>query len=95
MIKKLTESEQNKRKENLKFEYSAKGIKTCEIKLPICMYNNFLAFAHKEKRWKYIKRPKDLWTFKETILACQPCHDILEPNKNLTDAYFKKLRNNG
>lgn len=91
---KLTNAQQEVRRKNLKIEYQEKGIITCELKLAGCWKDNALSFAHKDKRWKYIRRPLELWTFKETILACVPCHQIIEGNRELTEKFFKRLRNN-
>lgn len=78
----------------LKKIYVEKGILTCELKLSGCWKDNALGFAHREKRWKYIKNPEKLSEFKETLLACNPCHDKIEHNKNLTEEFFKRLRKN-
>ena len=81
-------------RKKLKQEYLDRGIIECEVNLQGCYRNNFLSFAHKDKRIKYLKRPNDLWTFKETIIACIPCHQIIEYDRELTLSLFKKLRNN-
>ena len=101
MVKKLTKEEQEKRRKELKEFYFEKGITSCELRLPPtpryperCWKDNALSFAHKEKRWKYIRRPEELWTFKETVLACIPCHQRIENDRLLTLVVFKKLRNN-
>lgn len=97
---KLTPYQQDERKKKLKQEYMEKGITTCELRLPPtendtsrCWKDTALAFAHKEKRWKYLKDPESLWTFKETVLACNACHQKIENDRLLTLQVFKKLRN--
>lgn len=101
MIEKLTNAQQDQRRKKLKQEYFERGITKCELNLPPipqypeqCWRNTALGFAHKEKRWKYIKRPLDLWTFKETVLSCNPCHMKIEQDRLLTLRIFEKLRDN-
>lgn len=101
MIKRLTNEEQEKRRQKLKQLYYSKGITQCELRLKPterypdhCWRYSALGFAHKSKRWKYIKRPEELWTFKETVLACVICHEKIEHDILLTTQIFKKLRNN-
>ncbi len=81
-----------KHRENLKKEYYDKGITTCELRLPGCWINNALGFAHKHKRSWYLDCPDLLGSFNETLLACNPCHSIIENNKELTEKMFAKLR---
>lgn len=51
------------------------GITTCEIIVPnYCKRGLFLGFAHTKKR-RDIITPEDL---RRVVLACQPCHDIVE-----------------
>lgn len=78
----------------LKQIYLEKGITKCELKFEGCMYNWGLGFAHKEKRWKYIKTPEKLSDFNETILACTMCHNRIENDKKLTNDVFAKLLSN-
>ncbi len=94
MIKKLTQKEQDNRKLSLKALYFEKGIKTCEIRLPDCAVNWALGFVHKDKRIEYVRRPEELWTFKETLLGCTSCHQLIEGRRDLTNAFFRKLRAN-
>lgn len=75
-----------KSRAKLEVIYQEKGITTCELRLPGCWYNNALYFAHKEKRIDASH------TFKETILACNPCHQQIEYDRELTERMFKKLR---
>lgn len=84
----------------LKWIYNDYGISRCELgkllKNDECTPNNFLGFAHKEKRIFY--RVKDniplLASFKHTVLACQSCHEIIETDKKKTSEVFAKLRPN-
>jgi len=78
----------------LKQKYTERGTKSCEIRLPGCMPNFALSFAHKHKRLWYYSRPELLSSIKETLIACPNCHDEIEDNKKLTEEVFKKLRNN-
>ena len=101
IIKKISDAEQWKRREELKQLYFEKGIVQCELRLPPmsghpekCWRTNGLTFAHKEKRLHYKTRPEDLWTFKETVLACISCHAKVEQDRLLTLRVFKKLRDN-
>ena len=98
---KLSNKQQEQRRKKLKEFYFIKGITSCELRLPPnmrepgrCWRDTALGFAHKEKRWKYIKRPEDLWTFKETILVCTSCHMKIENDRLLTIRLFAKLRDN-
>ena len=60
-------------REELKKEFEEMGITECEIRLKGCRKNNFLSFAHIDKRKNLSK--EDL---KEVVLACVPCHNIVE-----------------
>ena len=77
-----------KAREKLKKIYFNKGITVCEIKTPVCWRNNTLAFAHRYKR----NDPRCRHTFKQTLLACTPCHMKIENDRELTDSLFKALR---
>ena len=77
----------------LKEIYIEKGIDKCELRLSGCWIFTTLGFAHKEKRWKYIKNPEGLSDFNETLLACTNCHQKIEGDRELTEYYFKRLRN--
>lgn len=82
----------NKDRAKLKVEYEERGITTCEIRLPGCAVNNFLSFAHRNKRVFYNTHPELLGDFSETLLSCIPCHQKLEVSRELTNEYFNKLR---
>lgn len=58
---------------DLKVEFAAIGITTCELHYEGCWIDNALGFAHAAKRRKLSK--EDL---AHVILACNPCHDRLE-----------------
>lgn len=75
-------------RKKLKSEYERKGITTCELRLLGCWYNNALSFAHRYKR----SDPRCKHTFKQTILACVPCHQQIEYNRELTEKVFTRLR---
>ena len=76
----------------LKQIYSAKGIKACEIGLEDCLKTWTLAFAHKNPRSWYYKRPELLSGFNQTLLACVSCHQKIDDKKKLKAAIFNKLR---
>jgi hypothetical protein len=77
-------------KEKLIQEYKDKEIYSCELRLSGCN-NLFTTFAHRHKRREY-RGTNLLWTFNQTILACQNCHTKIEYNRNLSDEMFNKLR---
>ena len=58
----------------LKREYEAMGITSCELRYDGCRVDDMLSFAHGRKRRKLIG--DELTSL--TILACQPCHDRIE-----------------
>lgn len=68
--------------------YLEKGIVYCELKLEGCWGMTALHFAHRYKR----NDPRCEHTFKGTLLACNPCHDKIEYDRELTEKMFKKLR---
>ena len=76
----------------LKEIYEDKGIKYCELRLKGCWISNGLSFAHKHKRFWYYSKPHLLGSFKQTLLACPVCHNLIENNKELTLKMFKQLR---
>ncbi len=87
--KRINKTEEwRKAREQLKVEYEEKGIVRCEVGLVGCTKDNYLSFAHHYKR----NDPRCEHTFKGTILACIPCHQRLEKDRELTDYYFTKLR---
>jgi hypothetical protein len=86
MGSKTKEWERERRK--LKKEYEKRGIVLCELRFDGCYRNNMLSFAHRYKRGD----PRCEHTFKGTVLACIPCHQVIEYNKELTEEVFKKLR---
>lgn len=79
----------------LKEEFEIRGIMRCEVALPGCFRDNFLSFAHLHKRDWYKTRGNEelLGSFDQVLLACIPCHNKLEDDKELTKKYFDKLRN--
>lgn len=76
----------------LKKLYEATDIRSCELRLCGCTGNYMLSYAHRHKRIFYYSKPELLWDFKQSVLACQNCHQIIEKNKNLTEEVFLKLR---
>lgn len=57
----------------LKEEFEKLGITKCEIGLPGCARDNFLGFAHLDKR-----RNLTIEDLPKVVLACNPCHDEVE-----------------
>lgn len=72
----------------LKEEYEEKGIISCELRLRLCTFNNFLSFAHRYKR----DDARCTHTYEGTVLACQNCHAMIEYDKELTERMFNRLR---
>lgn len=71
----------NDARAEIKPKFFATGITSCEIKRPsICWRNNALTFAHPDKR-KNIP-PDDIAI---VVLACTPCHQWIEPRKDMTE----------
>lgn len=68
------------------------GVTGCEVKLPFCLHNRFLSFAHRHKRVWYRSRPELLSDKKQWVVACQVCHGEMEYNKVLTEQVFIRLR---
>jgi len=79
-------------RKKLKEEYLAKGITTCELRLPGCWHDNGLSFCHRHKRSWYWSQEELLAAFNQTILGCIHCHNIIEYKKELSDEMFNKLR---
>lgn len=73
----------------LKPKFFAVGITSCEIKRPsICWRNNALTFAHPDKRIRV--KPEHLHI---VILACTPCHQWVEPRKDMPDIVAGIIKN--
>lgn len=60
----------------LKCEFTARGITTCELRLPGCTYDDQLGFAHRLKR-RHITTDEEL---RRVALLCSNCHQTLELN---------------
>lgn len=59
----------------LKKEFEAIGVTSCELRYPgTCWGGYALGFAHSKKR-RFITTLSDL---RKVVLACNPCHDVLE-----------------
>lgn len=63
---------ENARRE-LKGEFAAMGITSCELRLAGCWKDNSLSFAHSAKR-RYLTPDQ----IKEVVLCCTPCHQRIE-----------------
>lgn len=59
---------------SLKCEFVGLGVTTCELRLPGCMVDNGLGFAHALKR-RHITTPEDM---RRVALLCNFCHQIVE-----------------
>lgn len=84
----------------LKKKYDYLGIDFCEIGKFFNYEGKFAGcrkkrdgYAHDKKRRHY-DNPADMATVKQTLSACNNCHDIIEPDKKLTELLFKVLRGN-
>jgi 5-methylcytosine-specific restriction endonuclease McrA len=66
--------EWEKVRRSLKCEFTAKGITTCELRLPGCRFDDQLSFAHRVKR-RFINTEEEL---RNVILVCIPCHNVME-----------------
>lgn len=64
----------------------------CEVQLDGCMNNWPLTWAHRHKRSWYKGDPDLLADLNQVVVACQPCHDKIEHDKELTEKVFSKLR---
>jgi hypothetical protein len=76
----------------LKKIYLEKGITRCELRFDCCADGEMLSFAHRHKRRWYLGREYLLRSFHHTILACIPCHQEIEKDKELTERQFLRLR---
>ena len=79
-------------REELKKEYDLAGITECEIKSKVCFKNKSLGFVHRHKRIWYDEHPGLLGSMNQTLLGCNPCHDVIEHAEELTEQIFLKLR---
>lgn len=77
-----------KASDELEEEYLLKGITSCELRFEGCWGTQALHFAHRYKR----NDPRCEHTFEGTILACNPCHQKIEYDRDLTEKMFTKLR---
>lgn len=57
----------------LKREFAAMGITTCEARLPGCRYDDQLGFAHRMKRRKVVGDE-----LRVVAILCNPCHQVIE-----------------
>jgi hypothetical protein len=76
----------------LKKLFIEKEINYCEADVSILCINSWLTFAHRHKRRFYYNKPELLKDFKQVILSCINCHQILEGDKVLTETTFMRLR---
>ena len=70
-------------------------IRSCEIRIPHkCLINSFLQKAHRHKRdwYKVVGREHLLYDYKQWIIACDVCHNLIEYDKELTKKVFMYLR---
>lgn len=74
----------------LKKEFAAMGITTCEARLPGCRYDDQLGFAHRMKRRKVVGGE-----LRVVSLLCNPCHAVYEAlsPEGMFEAVTKLIRN--
>ena len=58
----------------LKPKFEKIGITCCELHYPGCFRDNYLGFAHSQKR----RNANTPALMREVILTCGPCHDVIE-----------------
>lgn len=63
----------NDARADLKMEFLALGVTSCELRYDGCWFDDALGFAHAAKRRKLTA--EDLG---HVILCCNPCHDQIE-----------------
>lgn len=89
-------SEWNVARVRLKKYFVSLGITRCEVCPAMgwtdCFIDNFLSFAHKQKRIEYYSEPEKLFDINEVVLACQNAHTKMEYDEELTQKVFNKLR---
>jgi len=68
--------------------FEAKGINWCEK----CGRGFGVAPAHRHNRVWYRRCPELLWSFKQVLALCIPCHQGIEGRREKTEALFMKLR---
>lgn len=66
--------EREKVRRQLKCKFVGMGVTTCELRLPGCMVDDGLGFAHALKR-RHITTDEDM---RRVALLCNSCHDVLE-----------------
>jgi len=80
----------------LKQEYGSRGITRCELRLEGCMGFMMLAFCHRHPREWYRAHSELLGDFRQTVLGCQNCHEILDNRAKTTkeeaESIFLRLR---
>ena len=64
-------AEWNRVRKELIVDFKKAGITKCEIKLPLCLNNYMLGFAHTKKR-------RNVTDLKRVVLACKNCHTVVE-----------------
>ena len=64
-------SEWNRVRKELVKDFNKVGITKCEIRLPLCLRDYALGFAHTKKR-------RNVTDLKRVVLSCQNCHTTVE-----------------
>lgn len=77
----------NDGRDKLKLKFFSWGITKCEVRLEGCLRDNFLGFAHKERRIELTQT--EIIDPKFVVLACQPCHNTLD--NEMSKGYSKSL----
>lgn len=70
-------------RKELKIEFEASGVTTCQFRLEDCWNDNGLSFAHavKRSRLKADSKPGEPTHIKTVALACPTCHTRIEMMK--------------
>lgn len=79
----------NKKLEKMFLE---REITTCEYNKPHKCSWWCLNFAHRHKRREYLGKEELLEDFNQVALMCQESHNIIEPSRERTQAFFQEIR---
>ncbi len=78
--------EWEKTRAELKKKFIRWGVTTCELRLKGCYIYTHLGFAHVDKRRKLGEGE-----IESVILACNPCHDLIEYDPNMRSIVEKVI----
>jgi len=82
-------NEWDKVRAELKIKFAWARITQCELNYPNCWKDQALGFAHAKKRRHLL--PGEL---EVVILACNPCHDIIEklPESEMAEIVYQVIK---